>query len=156
MVSQKALRQTPQEQTPLGTDTPQKQTPPGRRHRAPRSRHPHPTPWEQTPPRSRLPQEQTPPGSRHPPRKQTPQPPEQTPPRADTPQSRHPPPPEQTPLGSRLQHTVYEWPVRILLECVLVDHYLSVITIVDGLQNSLTTIQVNELRSCGLFSLDLC
>ena len=32
---------------------------------------------------------------------------------ADTPQSRHP-------LGSRLQHTVYERPVRILLECILV------------------------------------
>ena len=31
-------------------------------------------------------------------------------------------PPEQTPLppGSRLQHTVYERPVRILLECILV------------------------------------
>ena len=58
------------------------------------------------------------------------------PPRADAPRSRHPreqtPPREQThPLGadppgsrhppeSRLQHTVYERPVRILLECILV------------------------------------
>ena len=43
-----------------------------------------------------------------------------------TPLSRHTPPeqthpPEQTPPpGSRLQHTVYERPVRILLECILV------------------------------------
>ena len=29
-------------------------------------------------------------------------------------------PREQTPPGSRLQHTVYERPVRILLECILV------------------------------------
>ena len=36
------------------------------------------------------------------------------PPGADPPRSRHPPP------GSRLQHTVYERPVRILLECILV------------------------------------
>ena len=57
-----------------------------------------------------------PPGSR-------PDPPDQTLP----PKSRHPPPPDQapppgadTPLGSRLHHTVYERPVRILLECILV------------------------------------
>ena len=68
------------------------------------------------------------PPSRHPPGADIP--PEQTPPGADTPQSRHPPggdPPEQTPPweqtpipGSRLQHTVNERPVRILLECILV------------------------------------
>ena len=55
-----------------------------------------PPPWEQTPP----PWEQTPP----PPREQTP-----PPLGADT-----------IPPGSRLQHTVYEWPVCILLECILV------------------------------------
>ena len=49
---------------------------------------------------------QTPPGSRQPPQEQTP-----PPPRSDTPPSRPPP-------GSRLQHTVNEWPVRILLECI--------------------------------------
>ena len=46
-----------------------------------------------------------------------------TPPRADPPWSRHPPsrhPPGPAPLGSRLQHTVNERPVRILLECILV------------------------------------
>ena len=88
-------------------------------------------------PQSRPPQEQTPwsrpPGSRPPP--------DQTPPGADTPgadthpdQTRPPrsrppqgadihPPQDQTPpspLGSRLQHTVNERPVRILLECILV------------------------------------
>ena len=68
------------------------------------------------------------PGSRHPP--------EQTPPRPDPPdqkpyQSRHHPPrsrhhpprlaPPPPPAGrSRLWHTVNEWPVRILLECILV------------------------------------
>ena len=63
-------------------------------------------PWEQTPPSSRHPRGQThPPGIRHP-QEQTP--PEQTPRR-----SRHPP-------RSRLQYTVNEHPVRILLECILV------------------------------------
>ena len=62
----------------------------------PRSRH---TPPGADPPRPDLP------GSRHPP--------EQTP-RPDTPWEQTPPP------GSRLQHTVYERPVRILLECILV------------------------------------
>ena len=57
------------------------------------------------PPGSRPPWEQTPPGSRHPPG-------------ADPPGSRHPP-------RSRLQHTVYERPVRILLECILVSKNIS-------------------------------
>ena len=47
-----------------------------------------------------------------PPPEQTPPPPEQTPPGAD--------PPRADPPGSRLQHTVNERPVRILLECILV------------------------------------
>ena len=38
-----------------------------------------------------------------------------TPPRPGT-----PPGPGRSPPGSRLQHTVYERPVRILLECILV------------------------------------
>ena len=62
---------------------------------------------------------------------------------ADTPWSRHPPGPDtplgaaphppgadtpldQTPSESRLQHTVYERPVRILLECILVMNSLTV------------------------------
>ena len=49
-----------------------------------------------------------PPRGRHPPRTRHPLG-SQTPPRR-----------EQTPLGSRLQHTVNERPVRILLECILV------------------------------------
>ena len=48
-----------------------------------------------------------PPGQGEPPLEQTP------------PRSRHPPP------GSRLQHTVNERPVRILLECILVESSLS-------------------------------
>ena len=58
--------------------------------------------WDTTPP------EQTPPGSRHPPEQQPP------------PRSRHPPRSSSPPPGSRLQYTVYERPVRILLECILV------------------------------------
>ena len=46
---------------------------------------------------------------------------------------RHPPLPQnrQTPLpppGSRLQHTVYERPVRILLECILVSTFFCNVT----------------------------
>ena len=52
------------------------------------------------------------PGSRHPP------PGSRHPPGADTPQEQTPP--EQTPPRRRLQHTVNERPVRILLECILV------------------------------------
>ena len=40
----------------------------------------------------------------------------ETPPRWRTPRMENPPPP-----GSRLQHTVYERLVRILLECILVE-----------------------------------
>ena len=61
-----------------------------------------------------------PPQSRHPPppREQT-----HPPPGADTPWSRHPPRPGTPPPGSRLQHTVNERPVRILLECILFMTY---------------------------------
>ena len=79
----------------------------------PWSRHPHPP--EQTPPRADT--HPTPLGA--------------DPPGADTPQTRHPmgadtplpradTPPDQTHPQSRLWHTVNEWPVRILLECILV------------------------------------
>ena len=64
----------------------------------------------ETPLAGRTPPDQadTPPGPGRPPR-----PPDQ----ADHPAPRT----RQTPpLGSRLQNTVYEWPVRILLECILV------------------------------------
>ena len=79
-------------------------------HTPPRSRQ---TPPEQTPPQadtppSRHPPEQTPPRSRHPSR-------------ADTPLGQTPPPIRHPP-GSRLQHTVNERPVRILLEFILVVH----------------------------------
>ena len=85
-----------------------------------------PPPQEQTPPRPRprpRPREQTP---RADPPEQTP--PEQTPPdqTPQPPQSRHPlgsrhPPRADTPRGGRRQHMVNERPVRILLECILVD-----------------------------------
>ena len=107
--------------------------PPGSRHTPAGSRHPPgpdippgpQPPW--TTPQSRLspppdhPPEQTPPPwSRHPPQSRHPpwsrHPPEQTPPS----------PPKQTPPPqSRHQHTVYERPVRILLECILVDHRIA-------------------------------
>ena len=73
------------------------------------------TPLGADPPRSR------PPGSRHPPEADPLQadPPGSRPSGTDTPRSRHPPR-SRPPPGSRLQHTVYKWPVRIILECILV------------------------------------
>ena len=74
-------------------------------------------------------------GIPHPPGADTPNPPqsshtppEQTPPREQTPPwEQTPPPPEQTPPpGSRLQHTVYERPVHILLECILISIVLQI------------------------------
>ena len=96
VVSHKALRQTPPRPGthPPGPDTP---TPPDQTH--------HP-PGPGTPP--------PPTRTRH----TTPSPPgPDTPPTRHTPldQTHHPPP------GSRLRHTVYERPVRILLECILVE-----------------------------------
>ena len=64
-------------------------------------------PREQTPPRSRHPPDQTPPRSRH---------------KSRHPRSRHPPGSSRPPPPrSRLRHTVNERPVRILLECILVQ-----------------------------------
>ena len=83
--------------------------------------------WDTTPPKQTSAQQTTPP-EQTPPTADTPptahphwsrQPPEQTPPKEHTPWNRHPP--EQTPPGSRLQHTVNERPVRILLEYILVE-----------------------------------
>ena len=95
------------------------------------------------PPGAETLQEQTPPPPEadHKPSPPTRHPPDQTPPwDRSTPQTRHPPrpdtpapqPPDQTPWDrntpphprSRLQHPVYERPVRILLECILVLHFV--------------------------------
>ena len=109
---------TPLEQIPRSRHPPeQTHPPPGADTPTPQSRHPHPQ--SRHSPRSRHPLEQTPPGadiprSRHPPPPSR-HSPEQTPPR-----SRHPSPEQTPPPGSRLQHTVNERPVRILLECILV------------------------------------
>ena len=63
----------------------------------------------------------TPPGSRPPPQEQTPPSGSRHPPSRHPPRTRHTPPgPDTPPPGSRLQHTIYERPVRILLECILV------------------------------------
>ena len=79
------------------------------------------------------PPEQTPPrGPDQPPRTRCPkaQPPgADTPPRVDPPGTRPPgpdPPWSRHPLGNRLQHTVYERSVSILLECILVWDYIFV------------------------------
>ena len=61
-----------------------------------------------------------PPRWRNPPGWRTPPPGPGRPPRMENP----PPGTRQTPpSGSRLQHTVYERPIRILLECILVFDY---------------------------------
>ena len=72
--------------------------------------------WDTHPP------EQTPPGSRHPNPPGRRPPPDQAPPRSrHPPRTRHPPQQEtRPPLVRRLQHTVNERPVHILLECILV------------------------------------
>ena len=77
-------------------------------------REPPPHPGLRPPPPGwRTPQMENPPLDGEPPRWRTP-PGWRTPPRWRTPPDGEPPP------GSRLQHTVYERPVRILLECILV------------------------------------
>ena len=97
-----------------------------------------------------------PPQSRHPRREQTP--PEQTPPREQTPLPREDPPradtpPEQTPPGpdpppgSRLQHTVNERPVRILLECILVRYVGPVSDLMTLLSVQLIAEPVIDYRS---------
>ena len=115
--------------SPLGADTPPEHTP---WRTPPDQTHPLgadiPLPWEQTPqsrhpPEADTPQEQTPPQADTPP-EQTP--PEQTPPRADTPWEQTPPrpdtPPEADPPDQTAPwNTVNEWPVCILLECILAN-----------------------------------
>ena len=74
-------------------------SPPGPDTPPPQTRHTHPTPPDQS--------QNPPPG-----------------PDTHTPDQTHIPGPETPPSpGSRLRHTVYERPVRILLECILVCRY---------------------------------
>ena len=77
---------------------------------------------------------QTPPEQADPPGPGRPPIPGRHPPGADT----IPPQTRQTPLppGSRHQHTVYEWPVRILLECILVSScfYSNICDISSGIE----------------------
>ena len=105
---------TPRARYPVGPGTPLGPgTPPGTRY----------TPWDQVPPGPG-----TPPGQVHPPRTRYP-------PGAGTPQTRYPrgtryPPWDQVPPGpgtsprsSKLQNTVNDRPVRILLEWILVTSF---------------------------------
>ena len=71
---------------------------------------------------------QAPPDRENPPPQQvgTPQT-RQTPPAGRTPWQRGPPQTRNTPPGSRLQNTVYERPVRILLECIPVSRSFAVV-----------------------------
>ena len=88
-----------------GRPPPDQADPPGTRQTPPRSRRPprtRQTPLDQADP-------PTPLGAGDSPRDQ-----------ADPPRSRRPPGAGNPPPGSRLQHTVNERPVRILLECILV------------------------------------
>ena len=78
---------------------------------------------------TRHPRDQTPPRTRHPPRPDTPPdqagtPWDQTPPWDQTtpPGTRHPPPARR----SRHRNTVNDRPVRILLECILVQEKISI------------------------------
>ena len=94
--------------TPLGTkeNPPDQADPPGTKENPPGTRQ---TPRDQGEP----PQDQgDPPGPGRPPR-------QGEPPSSPGP-GRHPPWQGESPPGRRLQHTVNERPVRILLECILV------------------------------------
>ena len=75
--------------------------------------------WDAIPPRDQAdpPRMENPPGWR-PPGWRTP--PDGEPPQDGEPPWMENPPRMENPPGSRLQHTVYERPVRILLECILV------------------------------------
>ena len=103
---------TPRADIPQSRHPPREQTPP--RPDTPWTRH-HP---EQTPPRSRSPQTRHPLGTT--PLEQTPPSPRADTPPCTTPWEQIPSLGPDTPMGSRLQHTVNEWPVHILLECILV------------------------------------
>ena len=104
------------------------------------------------PPGSRPPQtRQTPPGPGRPPRTR------QTPPyQADPWDQADPPGTRQTPPGSRLQHTVYERPVCILLECILVNNWFHIKSFtvyafgLDGDQSASNIFSMTEfnLRYC--------
>ena len=110
-----------------------KENPPG--HGEP-PRHGEP-PWHGDPPgienppqHGEPPQHGDPPGHGEPPGMETPldqapspqhgDPPDQTPPSMENPPCMEIPPTRPPPPGSRLRHTVYDRPVRILLECILV------------------------------------
>ena len=95
-----------------------RQTPnPRIRHHPPRTRHTPPPIRHHPLGPGRPPQDQAPPGSDTPPQIRHHHPQIRPPQTWQTcpPQTRQTPP-----LGSRLQHTVYKRPVRILLECILV------------------------------------
>ena len=105
---------------------------------------------EADPPRADTPGADTPhpPGADTPPPQQTP--PQSRPPRADT------PPQEQTPpTGSRLRHTIYERPVRILLECILVLLFFLLFQTISNhfhflprTQVASTFCAINDISSC--------
>ena len=130
--------------TPLGREESPRQggTPPDQAD-TPQTRQkpPHPGPGRHPPgPGRNLLDQADPPGpGRHPPRPSRPTPQtRQTPPPPPQARTRQPPPP-----GSRLQNTVYERPVRILLECILVKwcDEMSVIIVMNLIQHN----NINDL-----------
>ena len=97
---------------PLGADIPQSRHPPEQT-----------PPWEQTPPPGAdTPGTDTPQSRHHPLRSRHPSE-QRDPPGADT-SWEQTAPQADTPPESRLQHTVNKRPVRILLECILVEVYI--------------------------------
>ena len=132
---------------------------------------PHPDQGDPPGTRQTLPQtRQTPPG--RPPRtRQTPRDQADNPPRP----GRHPPRPGRHPSpgpgrppspGSRLQHTVYERPVRILLECILVtitlvkkflgNQYWRILITGFLFQDTLTVTAVTGYDTCRRHTYALC
>ena len=102
-----------------GRGSPGTTPPPGTRQTPPQDQADPPRPGRHPRTRQTLPdQADTPPDQADHPPDQADSPPDQTDPPPRTRQT--PPPPPPTPPGRRLQHTVNERPVRILLECILV------------------------------------
>ena len=114
-------------------------TPPGP-GRPPRDQADPPRPRRDPPDQGETPRDQAdpPPGPRR-------IPPDQ----ADTPQTRHPPRDQgEPPPGRRLQYTVNERPVRILLECILVQQTFKNVDIAS----LKLTIRLLRIRSNGVVS----
>ena len=131
------MENPPDGEPPLDGEPPQMENPPGMEN-SPWDGEPHP-PWmESSPPGWRTPPDGEPPRDGEPP-------PDGEPPRMENP-----------PPGSRLQHTVYERPVCILLECILV--FISAACTICREQVMISRYKIGKIRHnfLGIRDKNLC